>query len=333
MATSPNEPAAVTGVPAAPPSSIEVTVLDADEHLAAVRDLLAAAEEDVDGPVVDESEQERLRSLEAGDPRPATWRSALLRHGNSVVAYVGVVLPYAAHSAVATGDVAVRRRLRDPSFVTAAALRAARDLVAGTDVRSLEVWIRAVGPAELDGIEVARGVVERELHVLARALPAADRNGHDALVELDAAGGRIRSYHPAKDDAEVVAILAEAYEGTDDGGWDLDRFAARRAYPWFDPEDLLVAEDVDGHLLGLHWLKRRGGGEGEVYNLAVRPGAQGRRLGPALLQAGLDHLADSGCDRVVLWVDGANERAVRLYRRHGFTVRSTDVEVGLDLEG
>lgn len=329
MSTPPNDqaPPSPTG------ASIEVAVLEADDQLAEVRRFLAAAEEDIGAPAVDESEQERLGALEAGEPRPESWRSALLRIGDRVVAYAGVVLPYGTHSGVATGDVAVRRRLPDPALVTAGALRAARGLVAGTEVRSLQVWIRAVGPAELEGAGAAGGIVERELHVMSRSLPAQDLGGRQALADLEAAGGRIRSYHLGKDDTEVVAILEEAYDGTDDGGWDRDRFAVRRAYPWFDPEDLLVAEDADGHLLGLHWLKRRGGGEGEVYNLAVRPGMQGRRLGPALLQAGLDHLADSGCDRVVLWVDGANDRAVRLYRRHGFAIRSTDVAVELDLDG
>lgn len=313
-------------------ASIEMEVLHGDDHLDEVCRFLAAAEEDVGGPVLDEGEQERLRSLASGIPRSEHWRSALLRRNDEAVGYIGILLPYGPRSAVATGDVAVRRRLRDPAGVTAAALRGTSELVTATDVLSLQVWIRAVGPAERDGIELAPGVVERELHVMGRTLPVTDPAGRDALAELEANGDRIRSYCPDRDDTEVVDILAEAYEGTDDGDWDLDRFATRRTYPWFDPEDLLVAEAADGRLLGLHWLKRRGAGEGEVYNLAIRPGEQGRRLGPALLQAGLDHLTDRGCDRVVLWVDGANERAVRLYRRHGFAIRSTDVAVGLDVE-
>ncbi len=327
MPRSPREPLA--GAPAS--TGIEVRVLEADDGAAGVQRFLAAAEEDVDGPVVDESEEERLRALLNGEPRPASWRSALLRSGEAEVAYVAIVLPYEERSVIATGDAVVRRRLRDPDAVTAAALQVARELAAGTDVRALQLWIRSVGPAELDGIEVAGGAVERELLVLARSLPAADAAGRQALEELWGSGGRIRSYVPDRDDAAVVAVLAEAYEGTDDDGWDLDRLAARRRYAWFDPEDLLLAEDAEGRVLGLHWLKPRGGGEGEVYNLAVRPGAQGRQLGPALLQAGLDHLADLGCDRVLLWVDAANTRAVRLYQRHGFSVRSTDVAVGLDV--
>jgi mycothiol synthase len=326
MATFRREP--VPGGPATP--GIEVQVLEADDAAATVERFLAAAEEDVGGPVVDESEEERLRSLLHGEPRPASWRSALLRDGGAEVAYVAIVLPYEEQSAIATGDVVVRRRLRDPSLVTAAALTAARDLAVGTQVRALQLWIRSVGPAERDGLEAAGGFLERELLVLARALPAVDDAGRRALEELWASGGRIRSYVPDRDDAAVVAVLAEAYDGTDEEGWDRDRFLVRRGYAWFEAEDLLLAEDADGRVLGLHWLKPRGGGEGEVYNLAVRPGAQGRRLGPALLQAGLDHLADLGCDRVVLWVDAANARAVRLYERHGFSVRSTDIAVGLD---
>ncbi|MFP4235700.1 MAG: GNAT family N-acetyltransferase [Nitriliruptoraceae bacterium] len=304
---------------------------DLDRHLAAIQRLLAAAEEVVGGPVVDESEQERLRSLAAGACRPATWRSALLRRHGEDVAYLGLVLPDGTRSRAITGDLALRRGRPDLAQVTAVALEAVPDLARGVQAVTAQVWLRAVGPAERAGIDAAGGTVTRELRILERPLPAVDPAGRDALAHLHAAGGRIRSFRPGEDDVEVVAILREAYAGTADGGWDHHRLAERLRYDWFDPEDLLVAEDGDGHLLGLHWLKHRGGREGEVYNLAVHPRAQGRRVGPALLQAGLDHLSGTGCEVVVLWVDAANERAVRLYERHGFTVRSTDVAVAIDL--
>jgi mycothiol synthase len=95
--------------------------------------------------------------------------------------------------------------------------------------------------------------------------------------------------------------------------------------PWFRAEDLLVAEAPDGRLLGLHWLKRREADVGEVYNLAVHPDGQGQRLGPLLLAAGLAHLRAVGCEDVLLWVDRANDRAVRLYEGEGFTTRWDDV--------
>ncbi|MEX2504952.1 MAG: GNAT family N-acetyltransferase, partial [Egicoccus sp.] len=113
--------------------------------------------------------------------------------------------------------------------------------------------------------------------------------------------------------------------------WTLTQLHERQAYAWYRPEDLLVAEGPDGRLGGLHWLKRRGGDEGEVYNLAIAPHAQGAGLGAALLTAGLHHLSDVGCTEVILWVDRANERAVRLYERNGFATRWDDVAFGIDL--
>lgn len=317
----------------APLGVIEVAVLHEADDLDAVQRLLAtiAAETGV-GPV-DESEEERLRRLAAGDDRPSAWCSALLRIAEEPLGYVGLLLPEGTDAAVATGDVAVRRLASATAPVTVAALEAARQLARPSAARSLELWVRAVDPLVRSGLEAAGAVVTRQLHILGRPLPARDERGHEAFAATRATGVRIRPYRPDEDDAQVVAVLAAAYAGTDDGGWDGDRLAARRRYPWFRAEDLLVAEDVDGRLLGLHWLKQRGDREGEVYNLAVAPWAQGRRLGPALLQAGLDHLADLGCDRVVLWVDAANERAVRLYLGNGFEVRVTDVAVTLDVPG
>ncbi len=93
----------------------------------------------------------------------------------------------------------------------------------------------------------------------------------------------------------------------------------------------MIAEDADGRVLGLHWLKRRSASVGEVHNLAIHPDGQGRGLGPLLLRAGLDHLAATGCDEVVLWVDRANERAVRLYTSLGFVTRWDDVALARTL--
>ncbi len=126
----------------------------------------------------------------------------------------------------------------------------------------------------------------------------------------------------------VVDVLAAAYAGTPDGGWTRDDFDRKRSYDWFDPADLLVARAGGGAVLGVHWTKRRGDRTGEVYNLAVHPDAQGSRLGAVLLHAGLAHLRDVGCRDVMLWVDLANERAVRLYASQGFAVRWEDVALG-----
>jgi mycothiol synthase len=123
-----------------------------------------------------------------------------------------------------------------------------------------------------------------------------------------------------------VTLLSRAYPEL--GGWYEHGFARLRDGDWFRAEDLLLLEDAaDGRLLGLHWMKRRGDGVGEVYNLAVDPDAQGRGYGPLLLDIGLAHLAAVGSREVVLWVHATNTRAFGLYRSRGFEPRWEDVSL------
>ena len=75
---------------------------------------------------------------------------------------------------------------------------------------------------------------------------------------------------------------------------------------------------------GLHWTKRHDGGLGEVYLIAVAPGHEGKGLGRALLARGLAHLASLGDHTVQLYVEGDQERVVRMYANAGFTVVQTD---------
>lgn len=319
-----------TPAPGAPDDGLEVVRLRGDDHLREVETLLADAEDTAGLPLIDEAEQERLTELRRSGRRAATWCSALLRRDDRAVAYVGVTA--GSPPGTANGDVAVRRPIRAADRVTARALDVARHLGAELEAEHVRVWLRAAGPAEFAATSAAGFSVERRLVILGRPLPSDDREGADALARLQAEGTTVRAYQPGEDDGEVVSVLAAAYAGTDDGGWDPARLRERRGWSWFRPADLLVAAQPDGHLAGLHWLKRRDARTGEVYNLAVHPRAQGRAVGPALLHAGLDHLASLGCQEVVLWVDAANERAVRLYERHGFVTRWQDIAVGSDTE-
>jgi mycothiol synthase len=197
------------------------------------------------------------------------------------------------------------------------------------------VWIRHAQPHDITcATDEGYGVVRR-LGVLGRDLRGGGPwHRTDRGAAPGASGVTVRAYEPDRDDAAVVEVLAAAYEGTADDGWDLQRFAERRTLSWFRAEDLLLAvDDQDDRPLGLHWLKRRDAHTGEVYNLAIHPAGQGRRLGATLLSAGLDHLAARGCTDALLWVDLANERAVRLYTSHGFTTRWEDVSLGRTLFG
>ena len=64
-------------------------------------------------------------------------------------------------------------------------------------------------------------------------------------------------------------------------------------------------------------------GHGEVDVLGVRPEAQGRGLGRALLRWGVAWLEAQGTPHVRLIVDGANEGALTLYRSEGFEIAAT----------
>lgn len=288
--------------------------------------LLDEAEARTAAPLVDEAERARLESLaRRREGRDSHWHSVLARRGDQAVGYAGVLLPTAGDG-VATGDVAVARDRPPVGPVLSVLLAGLEGLARRHDAARLVVWIRQ---ATAPDVACAAGEgfgIERRLGVLGRRLEGAEPVGPPAGIE-------VRAYRPDVDDHAVVEVLASAYAGTADGGWTLDRFRERRAYDWFRAEDLLVADAGDGDLRGLHWLKRRGSGVGEVYNLAIAPDAQRGGLGAALLTAGLAHLAAEGLQECLLWVDLANEQAVRLYAAHGFRTRWEDVALGRTLRG
>jgi mycothiol synthase len=295
-----------------------------DEDAAGVLADLAAEEEAVGVPLVDEAERLRLERLASDGARPTGWTPTVVHLVGEVVGYGAVLVDE--DGVAARGDAAVIGRGAEVDALPAllSSLAEAAETAGATRV---QVWVRRAGESEFAAARAAGFDVERRLGVLGRDL--------DEETALGGApdGVEVRSYRPDDDDEAVVAVLAAAYEGTDEAGWDLARFRERRDWPWFRAEDLLVAELEDARLGGIHWLKRRGDGAGEVYNLAVHPDAQGRGLGPVLLHAGLEHLRRIGCHEVLLWVDLANDRAVRLYTSQGFATRWEDVALARSLRG
>lgn len=286
--------------------------------------LLDELESQTGVPVVDEAERARLSSLAVGrEERPPHWHPLIARWESRPVGYAGLVLPVAGVSAVADLAVDPDTPGRDPALrVLLPTLTA---LAADHGAGRLLVWVRRAVPADVRCARSAGLEVRRRLAVMGRPL-----TGEVPAVDPPE-GVTLRSYRPGPDDDGVVAVLAGAYEGRPEGGWDHDRFAQRRQLPWFDPADLLLAEGPGGDVWGLHWTKRRGGGVGEVYNLAVAPAAQGRGLGRVLLLAGLRHLRDRDCREVLLWVDRDNAPAAALYASHGFTTRWEDIAFSREL--
>jgi ribosomal protein S18 acetylase RimI-like enzyme len=58
-----------------------------------------------------------------------------------------------------------------------------------------------------------------------------------------------------------------------------------------------------------------------IHRLAVHPDVQGRGLGRRLLQFAEHQARSKGCSSVRLDVYSDNEHAVRLYERHGYSIR------------
>ncbi|MDQ3932164.1 MAG: GNAT family N-acetyltransferase [Actinomycetota bacterium] len=298
--------------------AVRVHLLAASGDIGTAIALLDEAESRLEAPLVDEAERDRLQALAAGEEEPKPhWHSLLARRGAVPSGYAGIVLPTGKGEA-ASADLAIHRAVEPCADTIFALFEALRELTARHGVNMLVVWIRH---ARDDDVASARTVglgVHRRLLVLGRHL--------SSLPDPTLPPGMIvRPYRPDADDEAVVAVLRAAFEGSADADWDHARLEQRRSFAWFDAADLLLAEDAQGGIPALHWTKRRGGGVGEVYVLAVAPEAQGSGLGRGLLRAGLHHLRDRGCRDVLLWVDEDNAPAVNLYRSQGFSTRWIDV--------
>jgi mycothiol synthase len=289
---------------------------------------------------VDEDEFRRLTGAAPIRDRDWIWGAHLALSEGAVVAYAGTRLaPAAGAPSLARADLALDRDHPQAEAALRAVLDDARDHVqrhrsgaighassgpsesAGGD--DVQAWLRGATEEDLRAAASVGFALSRRLHVLALDLSGDGAGGWEMPVTPE--GLTLRRFEPDLDDAAVAALLTEVYPHSS-SDWDERSIAARRATDWFRAEDvLLLSDDETDVLVGVHWTRRRGGGIGEVHNLALSPEAQGRGLGGLLLDVGVAHLASIGCTEVLLWVDAANTRAVELYTSRGFAPRWDDV--------
>lgn len=181
----------------------------------------------------------------------------------------------------------------------------------------VHLWVGRAGPAaERDARSVGLRP-GRSLYQLRRPLPVDDPG---PLPET-------RAFVPGRDEDDWLELNNRAFEWhPEQGGWDLATLKEREAAPWFDPEGFRIYEE-GGVMRGFCWTKVHADHEpplGEIYVVAVEPGAAGHGLGRGLTLAGLDHLARAGLRTAMLYVDAANVRAVKLYVELGFVVNHVD---------
>ncbi len=186
--------------------------------------------------------------------------------------------------------------------------------------RDVLVWSHGRTSRLPNELEALGFTVVRELHQLRRPLD----DPIDVPAEPD--GVDIRSFAVGSDEDAWVAVNAAAFAThPEQGRWTRTDVEAREHESWFDPSGFLMAWRGND-LIGFHWTKIHPDGAGEVYVIGVAPQAQGLGLGHVLLQRGLAHLRDRGCPEVLLYVDGDNTGAMRLYERTGFRRHDLDVQ-------
>lgn len=110
-----------------------------------------------------------------------------------------------------------------------------------------------------------------------------------------------------------------------EGFWGMSRLGLVEAYHTNRSTSLLVAGSssrLSGYaIVGSQW------GTVYLHRIAVRPSESGRGLGGALLRAAIAWGGQTGGSSMVLNVRPENDRAKRLYERHGFVTTGTALQV------
>ncbi len=142
----------------------------------------------------------------------------------------------------------------------------------------------------------------------------------------------VRSFEPGRDEGAWLDVNNRAFRRhPEQGAWDMETLKRRMSESWFDPRGFLLAFQ-SGKLAGFCWTKVHADEHmGEIYVIGVDPEWEGRGLGRALVLAGMDWLAEAGLPTVMLYVDAANEPAVKLYEKLGYTVHHVDRAYVTDL--
>lgn len=210
------------------------------------------------------------------------------------------------------------------------------EIAAARPDEKLAVW----NHSRLALLETARDMGFRSLEVIDRGamLPGDEGVVIRSVVRM-CAGPNLRSRGhtgievatPA-DNAQISELIRAAFTGhPENGGWDLPELEARMEQPWFDQDGVFVTRR-EGNLSGLCWTKVHPDGVGEIYLLAVAVEAVGTGQGRSLVEHGIDYLVNQrGCRDVIVYHEGDNTAARRLYEGLGFVEERVDRRLGISV--
>lgn len=221
----------------------------------------------------------------------------------------------------------IHPRWREEPRLRSDLVNAALEEIAAQGGGHVHVWVPKPSLAD-DAVASEAGLQRgRDLNQMRRSLPVHGRSSTIAT----------RPFVPGKDEEAWLSVNNRAFRGhPEQGAWTRQELEDRESQPWFDPDGFLLHE-IDGELAGFCWTKiqddEHGDGEiGEIYVIAVNPDFQGRHLGTELVLAGLEHLADAGLTKAMLYVDSENSEARRLYFALGFEDDHVDRAYTGDIE-
>jgi mycothiol synthase len=151
------------------------------------------------------------------------------------------------------------------------------------------------------------------------------------LIVPQGLGVHIRRLRIGEDSA-LLAALNRAWAGT----WNFRPITAAALADDLQGQRagmlVAVADADESHIIGTAHARfdrahhnPDGNPSAWISNLTIDPAWRGRRLGRALLAAGLANLQERGARSVGLQVDGGNHTALNLYRSVGFELISTVV--------
>lgn len=314
----------------------DLNLPDADRARAGVKELLAAAAK-ADG--VDAFSEQFVLGL---DDARVNHRHFIATEDDTVV---GVLASDGSAAEMAVAP-AARRRGIATQLVRAAGvadvwahgnLPAARGFAAAADMHATrELLVMAVEGTELQ-----------------KSADAAEQRAGDGIF-LNYTES-VEKWGAEHVDAEWLRVNNDAFDWhPEQGGWDSVRLDRAREVSWYDPADviLLGASAVSGEtadagngetadagnvettdagnvettdaprLMGFHWTKwhtEETPAFGEVYVVGLASDYRGGGRGGPLISAGLRRLVEKGARRVILYVEGDNEAAVKAYEKLGFS--------------